>query len=96
MQTEVLIALLSFAGTAFGTLAGIFTSYKLIEYRVSKIEKALEQVDVLEDRMTRMETTQKIQEEYIQRIRDELDRNSLLTNAMGKEMLKSGVEVPMP
>ena len=42
MNNEVLTALLAFAGTAIGTLGGIFASSKLTAYRIEQLEKKVD------------------------------------------------------
>ncbi len=39
MDNTVIVALLSLAGTLFGTFAGILTSAKLTAYRIEQLEK---------------------------------------------------------
>ncbi len=39
MDNAVIVALLSFAGTLIGSLAGILTSAKLTAYRIEQLEK---------------------------------------------------------
>ena len=59
MEQDVLIALLSLAGTLTGTLGGILTSARLTIYRMEQLEKKVdrhngvgERIPVLEDRVT--------------------------------------------
>ena len=59
MEHDVLIALLSLAGTLTGTLGGILTSARLTNYRIEQLEKKVdrhngfgEHIPVLEDRVT--------------------------------------------
>ena len=59
MEQDVLIALLSLAGTLTGTLGGILTSARLTNYRIEQLEKKVdrhngfrERIPVLEDRVT--------------------------------------------
>ena len=59
MEHDVLIALLSLAGTLTGTLGGILTSARLTNYRIEQLEKKVdrhngsgERIPVLEDRVT--------------------------------------------
>jgi len=42
MNIEVTTALLAFAGTAIGTLGGIFASSKLTAYRIEQLEKKVD------------------------------------------------------
>ena len=58
MEHDVLIALLSLAGTLTGTLGGILTSARLTNYRIEQLEKKVdrhngfgERIPVLEDRI---------------------------------------------
>ena len=39
MDSEILIAILSMAGTAIGSIAGIITTNKLVAYRIEQLEK---------------------------------------------------------
>ena len=40
MQSEVITAILAFAGTCIGTLGGILASAKLISYRIEQLESS--------------------------------------------------------
>lgn len=42
MESTVLVALISFAGTLLGTLGGIIASSKLTDYRLEQLEKKME------------------------------------------------------
>ncbi len=42
MNSTVIVALISFAGTLLGTAGGIFASSKLTDYRLSQLEKKME------------------------------------------------------
>lgn len=42
MNTSVIVAVISFAGTLVGTAGGILASSKLIEYRLEQLEKKVE------------------------------------------------------
>lgn len=39
MESEIIVALIAFAGTLLGTLGGILTSGKLTLYRIDQLEK---------------------------------------------------------
>ncbi|MBQ6432172.1 MAG: hypothetical protein IJJ99_09905 [Oscillospiraceae bacterium] len=58
MSSEVLVALLSLAGTLLGSLGGILASSKLTNYRLSQLEQKVdrhngfgERIPVLEEKM---------------------------------------------
>lgn len=42
MQTEIIVAVLSLAGTVLGSLGGIMVSSRLTTYRISELEKKVE------------------------------------------------------
>ena len=50
MNTEIFIALLSLAGTFIGSLSGVLTANKLSNYRISQLEKKVNQHNNLIDR----------------------------------------------
>ena len=59
MEQDVLIALLSLAGTLTGTLGGILTPARLTNYRIAQLEKKVdrhngfvESISLLNDRAT--------------------------------------------
>ncbi len=39
MSSEMIVALVSFAGTAIGSIAGVLTANKLTNYRISQLEE---------------------------------------------------------
>ena len=48
MTDQILIALISFAGTLAGSLAGIFTASRLSNYRIDKHNNLVERVYLIE------------------------------------------------
>ena len=42
MESTVIVAIISFAGTLIGTVGGIITSGKITEYRLKELEKKVE------------------------------------------------------
>lgn len=42
MSSEVLVAILSLAGTLFGSLGGVLASSKLTNYRLAQLEKKVD------------------------------------------------------
>lgn len=42
MSSEIIVAILAFAGTLIGTLGGIFAANRLVVYRIEQLEKKVE------------------------------------------------------
>ena len=57
MTDQILIALISFAGTLAGSLAGIFTASRLSNYRIEQLEKKVDKHNHLVERMYEIEKT---------------------------------------
>ena len=62
MSSEMIVALLSLAGTLIGSLSGILVANKLVNYRITQLEikvdkhnSVVERTYKLEGRMTEME-----------------------------------------
>jgi gas vesicle protein len=55
MPSEIIIGLLSFAGTIIGTFSGIMTANKLSNYRISQLEKKVEKHNQVIDRTYNLE-----------------------------------------
>ena len=52
MNSEIMIALISFAGSALGVLAGVIGANKLTEFRLDKIEGKVDELDKKFDSFT--------------------------------------------
>ena len=72
MQTDILVALLSLLGTLAGSFAGIITSGKLTNYRITELEKKVEKHNNLIDRTYRLEEEQEVEKEKIKVINNRL------------------------
>lgn len=55
MDSEILVALLSLAGTLLGSLAGILASSKLTAYRLSQLEKKVDRHNSFGERIPLLE-----------------------------------------
>lgn len=55
MSGEIVVALLSLVGTFIGTIGGILTSQKLINYRIASLEQKVDKHNTLIDRMYKVE-----------------------------------------
>ncbi|SDN15717.1 hypothetical protein [Acetanaerobacterium elongatum] len=63
MPSEVLVAIIAFAGTAVGSVGGVLASSRLVNFRLDKIEDKLDKHNHFGDRLTRVETILDIKEE---------------------------------
>lgn len=55
MSIEIVIALISFAGTIIGSFGGIFAASKLSNYRIEQLEKKVDKHNNLIERVYRIE-----------------------------------------
>ena len=55
MTEQILIALLSFAGTIVGSLAGVCATSKLSNYRIEQLEKKVDKHNHVVDRVYKIE-----------------------------------------
>ncbi len=72
MSSEVIVALVSFAGTAIGSIAGVLTANKLSNYRISQLEEKVAKHNNLVERMATAEQSVKSAHKRIDEIKDEL------------------------
>ncbi len=70
MTSEIIIALISLAGTFGGTLSGIFVSSKMTNYRLQQLEKKVEEHNNFARRIPVMEEQMKVANHRI----DDLER----------------------
>lgn len=55
MPTEIVVALLGFAGTLLGSLLGCVAANKLVQYRLQKLEEKVEAHNNLVERTYKLE-----------------------------------------
>ena len=55
MDTSVLVALITLAGSALGTFAGIAVNSKLTSYRIEQLEKKVDEYNNVKTRTTELE-----------------------------------------
>lgn len=70
MTEAVIVALLSLAGTLFGTLAGILAANKLTNYRIEQLEKRVEAHNKVVERMYKLEKQVAVDEEEIEHLKE--------------------------
>ena len=73
MTSEVLIAVLSLLGTAFGSVTGIMAANKLTNYRIAELEKKVDQHNTIIERFALLEQDNKTQWNRIDDLRSSMD-----------------------
>lgn len=59
MDSNVITALIAFAGSAVGTLGGILASQKLTNYRLEQLEKKVDKHNNVIERVFKLEANEK-------------------------------------
>ena len=70
MSTEIIVAIVSFAGTLVGTFGGIITSTRLTDFRIRALEKRVEKHNTFITRIPVIEEQIKVSNHRI----DDLER----------------------
>jgi gas vesicle protein len=65
MWGNIIVALIAFAGTVIGSVAGIMAANKLVVYRIEQLEKKVDKHNSLIERMYEAETRIEVVEEKI-------------------------------
>lgn len=65
MSETIIVAIISFGGTIFGSLAGILTANKLTIYRIEQLEKKVEKHNNIIERVYKLEQANAVEEEEI-------------------------------
>ncbi|MCI5872155.1 MAG: hypothetical protein PUJ55_10610 [Clostridiales bacterium] len=65
METEIVVALITLAGSALGTFAGIVTSARLMTYRIEQLEKKVDKHNTVIERTFKLEEAQAVMQEQI-------------------------------
>ena len=65
MPSEIIVALLSMAGTAIGSVAGVMTANKLTNYRIEQLEKKVDKHNTVIERTFKLEEAQAVLTEQI-------------------------------
>lgn len=65
MPSEVIVGLLSLAGTLIGSIAGIMTSNRLAMYRIEQLERKVDKHNTMIERTYKLEEAQAVLEEKI-------------------------------
>lgn len=74
MPDTVIVGLLSLVGSLAGTFGGIYTSNKLLSYRVEKLEQIVHENDKVSARVYELEKHNSIQDTRLHVLEEEQDR----------------------
>ena len=73
MTSEVLVAVLSLLGTAFGSVTGIMAANKLTNYRIAELEKKVDKHNTIIERFALLEQDNKTQWNRIDDLKSSMD-----------------------
>lgn len=65
METEVIVSLITLAGSALGTFCGIAVNSKLTNYRLAQLEKKVDKHNTVVERTFKLEEEQAVLTEQI-------------------------------
>ena len=65
MPSEIIVALLSRAGTAIGSISGVMAANKLTNYRIEQLEKKVDKHNTVIERTFKLEEAQAVLTEQI-------------------------------
>lgn len=74
MTDTIIVALMSLAGTLFGSIAGIMAANKLSNYRIEVLERKVERHNNLIERVALLEHDEETQWKRIDEVRDILEQ----------------------
>lgn len=82
MEAEIVVALLSLAGTLIGSIVGILTANKLVVYRIEQLEQTVSKHNTVIERVALLEQDNRAQWKRIDEMRADMDE-------IKKEVMKS-------
>ncbi len=74
MDSNIVVALIAFAGSALGTFGGILTSQKLTQYRIAQLEKKVDEYNNVKTRTTELETWRESVDEDISELKHKVEK----------------------
>lgn len=75
MNSEVLVALIAFAGTAVGSLGGILAANKLVNFRLEALEEKVQKHNNLIERMYVVEERSKSNQHRLDEVESKIERS---------------------
>ena len=74
MDETIVVALISLVGTLAGAFGGVMTSSRLTGYRIEQLEKKIEGLDVLLQKIYKLEELTSLQEEKIKQVEHRVEK----------------------
>ena len=65
IRTDIMVALIGLAGSAFGAFIGVLASAKLTNYRIEQLEKKVDKHNTVIERTFKLEEAQAVIQEQI-------------------------------
>lgn len=78
MNSEILVALISFAGTAVGSIVAVVTANSLTNFKIEELKKQVEKHNTIVDRVYKLEASDQVRTEEIKVINhriEDLEKN---------------------
>lgn len=72
MNSEIIVAVLSLAGTLAGSLAGVMMANKLTAFRIEQLEKKVDEYNDLTERVAVVEQSVKSAHHRLDELREEI------------------------
>lgn len=73
MSGEIIVSLITFLGSAAGTLSGIIINARLTNYRIEQLEKKMDKHNQVIDRVYKLEEAKEIESEKIKVINHRIE-----------------------
>ena len=73
MGNEIIISILSFAGTAVGSIVAIVTASSLTNYKIEELTKKVEKHNTIVDRVYKLEASDQVRTEEIKVINHRIE-----------------------
>ena len=74
MTETIVVALISLVGTLAGAFGGVMTSSRLTGYRIEQLEKKIEGLDVILQKIYKLEELTSLQDEKIKQVEHRVDK----------------------
>lgn len=73
MTNEVLVAIISFAGTAVGSIVAVVTANSLTNFKIEELKKQVEKHNTIVDRVYKLEASDQVRTEEIKVINHRIE-----------------------